>query len=105
MALQMKAAQREPYLILTKVALPDFGMPILCSFCKYSEWSGCCEEGKEVTCSHPLWQVSEDLVECAQEGCDCWGFRASTKREDAVDIVGIWLRGEYYDGAHAEVEP
>jgi len=28
---------------------------------------------------------------------DCWGFRPGISREDAVDIIGIWLLGEQPD--------
>jgi hypothetical protein len=33
----------------------------------------------------------------AYEGGDCWGFSPAYRREDCVDIVGLYLQGKYVD--------
>jgi len=85
--------QRQPYLVLSEIYLPQGGFPILCSFCKYGE---CYCTDCYCECTHPIDAISDNErhLEYAQTGGDCWGFRPTVKREDAVDIVGIWLTGK-----------
>jgi hypothetical protein len=92
----MKKAEREPYLILNKLSLPNGGIISLCSWCKYAQWEGYCEE-LECDCKHPLWRVRDYVFDDAVQGGDCWGFRPQVSREDAVDMVGIWLTGKAVD--------
>lgn len=89
----MKKAEREPYLLLTRIELPSpfNGNMGLCHFCGYAEWSGSCDES-DLECHHPLWQVPEQ-ADGAWDGTDCWGFRPCYSREDCVDMVGIHLQG------------
>lgn len=103
---QMKAKQREPWLILTQIGIPnaDYGndaSAILCSFCKHAAWTGSqCGEDNDCECEHPLIKISDNFENEAQramDGGDCWGFRPDFSREDAVDIVGIWLNNEWPD--------
>jgi len=47
----------------------------------------------ELLFQHPLERVHERDYD-VWAGEDCWGFRPAISREDAVDIVGMWLRGE-----------
>ena len=99
----MKKIDREPYCILTEVGLPDRGTAIMCCFCRYAEFVGSCGEYAECECGHPLgkeqsrtWKI-EDMIDNAMQGSDCWLFRPVCSREDAVDIVGIWLQGKHID--------
>ena len=89
----MQKAKRQAWLILNQVPFP--GTPCLCSWCKFSRWSGDCEDGY-MECEHPLDVISENS-EDVSEGRDCWGFRPNVAPEDAADIVGMWLRGEHPD--------
>lgn len=94
----MKAAQREPWLILTGIG--DSRQACMCTFCQYASWSGSPCSCMEVECEHPLYDRSIDFENMAIDryfGGDCWGFRPDISREDAADIVGIWLRGEHPD--------
>jgi hypothetical protein len=92
----MKKAQREPYLILNEVALPNGGNPNLCSWCKYAKWQGYCEDSYP-ECQHPLQIIQEQSFYIGLDRSDCWGFRPEVSREDAVDVVGIWLQGKAVD--------
>lgn len=90
----MNKAQREPYLILNN--LSDECNVVLCCWCKYAEWIGGCGEAYP-ECKHPLEVVKDRACDDAVWGSDCWAFRPEVSREDAVDVVGIWLRGEAVD--------
>jgi len=92
----MNKDQREPYLILNSIELPDGANVVLCSWCKYAEWWGCCGDGG-VNCKHPLWRISEYSDNTCDYGYDCWGFRPKVAKQDAVDIVGIYLQGKAVD--------
>ncbi len=92
----MKVGQRNPWLILTQI---EGACAIMCSFCRYAAWLGGCQE-QECECEHPLADKSwnfENEIENAMEGLDCWGFRPAYSREDAADVVGIWLNGQQPD--------
>ena len=93
----MKKEQRLGYLILNEIETP-LGECCLCTWCKFAEWSGDCEEA-DLDCKHPLWQVSEVLAEDAFSGDDCWGFRPKVSREDAVDVIGYHLQDKEVDWA------
>lgn len=99
----MKAVDRERYLVLTTIDLPNGGSAIMCTFCKFAEWyqEGACDEGY-AECKHsladrygfPAWGRS------LEAGEDCWGFRPKKDMtpEDAAEIVGIWLTGQVVVG-------
>jgi len=95
----MKKEQRQPYLILTEVELPPpfNGTLGLCHFCKYAQWSGssCCEDG-DLECTCGIWKI-EDGCWDIWAGGDCWVFRPLYAHEDCVDMVGIWLQGQWPD--------
>lgn len=82
---------REHYLVLLD-ACDDVS---LCLFCKYAPWYGDSCESSELECLHTLDVVSEGSFEVWVGQQDCWGFRPDVSREDAVDICGIFLRGEF----------
>ena len=93
--------EREAYLVLMELAqeIPDtedilLGWPSLCQWCGHAKWSGC----GELYCQHPVEGVSEVAWD-AGEGGDCQGFTPNIAREDAVDVVGIWLTGQFVDWA------
>jgi len=92
----MKREQRVGYLGLTAIGLPSGGNAIMCSFCRYSKWSGGCKEAY-AECHHSLWRVREDeseKINCGTGmGSDCWGFRPSMPIGVAADVVGLWLQG------------
>lgn len=92
----MKKANRLPYLILTKVELPDMELVALCCFCKYARWSGFCDDA-DIECTHRLSAVNDRCFDMAEKGGDCWGFRPLYHREDCVDMVGIWLQSKTID--------
>lgn len=89
----MKKLQREFWLVLNSVPLPDGVFPSLCTWCRHASWSGSCGE-VEMDCEHPLEVVNEKSDDVSGEGYDCWGFRPDIAPEDAADVVGIWLRGQ-----------
>ncbi len=93
---QTPKQMRQSYLLLNQMGIEI----CLCTWCKYATWerwgSECGES--ELLCQHPLEVVKEYGPETAWEGQgDCWGFRPWLAQEDAVDIVGMYLRGEYPD--------
>ena len=99
----MRKSKREPYYILSNVALPDGGQPIMCSFCRYAEWNGDCKEA-ECECRHSLneprtcpWTIEAMIEKTMDEGCDCFLFRPRFTPEVAADLVGIWLQGQEPD--------
>ena len=92
----MNKVKRESWLVLTGIALPDNSEVVLCCFCRYAEWQGGCKEAYP-ECHHPLDIISDACGGGAEIGDDCWGFRPTLSREDAVDIVGIWLQGKAID--------
>ena len=100
----MKKEKRFEYLLLNELqndlpGLDPVGWPCLCVWCKYVEWQGCCCSESWPECHHPL-QAVQDLSDNNSniwEGADCWGFRPKYRREDCVDVVGIWLQGKYVD--------
>ena len=88
--------EREAYLVLMELADDILlGWPSLCQWCVHAKWSGC---GSELYCQHPVEGVSEVAWD-AWEGGDCQGFTPNVAREDAVDVVGIWLTGQFVDWA------
>ena len=105
----MKKEKRAAYNGLCGIELPPMkgmeettgGYPIMCSFCRYSLWLGSpCDWEDECQCTHPLMDKywwGEDLFNRVQEGSDCWLFHPYYRIEDAADMVGIWLKGEYTD--------
>lgn len=87
--------EREAYLVLMELAEDILlGWPSLCQWCVHAKWSGC----GELYCQHPVDEVSEVAWD-AWEGGDCQGFTPNIAREDAVDVVGIWLTGQFVDWA------
>ncbi len=93
----MKKETRQAYNLLTTIATPSMSYPSLCHFCQYAEWWGSCEDA-ELACTHPL--MEQELWEPGEvwAGSDCWAFRPKVTPDEAADIVGIWLRGEFYGG-------
>lgn len=102
----MKRAQREEFLILNLLQqeIPEgpnrltVGWPCLCQWCRFACWTGsACSDDGDLECEHPLWKSELWNENDVWEGSDCWAFRQRYRREDCVDIVGLWLRGEYVD--------
>ena len=94
----MKKAQRDIYLQLANIELPEpfDGVLGLCNFCQYAEWLGYYCEDAELDCHHPL-EVIRDYSDGIWEGDDCWGFRPEYSLEDITYMIGIYLRGKYPD--------
>ena len=105
----MNRVERAPYFGLTKVTilapkLPDgrsnpyHGSELsLCSFCRYAKWTGTpCGDDGGMDCTHPLVERLEPGE--ASQGDDCWGFRPLYDVDEAADILGILLRGEWPEG-------
>jgi len=100
----MKKEKRLEYLILAfyqdEVNAPLPMCTSLCAWCRYCSWegAGCCEDNTPV-CEHPITKLADDENENqnAYSGCDCWGFRPLYRREDCVDIVGLYLQGKHVD--------
>ncbi|MDD5511957.1 MAG: hypothetical protein PHI12_14310 [Dehalococcoidales bacterium] len=100
----MKREKRLEYLILA--AFQDDKIlklemcTSLCAWCRYCSWegTGSCYENYPV-CEHPIRRLAEDeeMNMNAYSGGDCWGFRPAYRREDCVDIVGLWLQGKHVD--------
>ena len=95
----MKRVEREAYLILTRIHLPEpfDGHMGLCNLCRYASFSGdpCCGDS-ELACEHPIEKIEENSWD-AWGGGDCWAFRPQWSREDCVDLVGIHLQGLWPD--------
>jgi hypothetical protein len=103
----MKKALREEFLILNLLQqeIPDgrgttftVGWPCLCQWCKYSRWTGtACSDDGDLECLHPLWKQELWNENEVWESSDCWAFKPKYRREDCVDVVGLWLQGKYVD--------
>ena len=91
----MKREQRQAYLLLADVELPDGSSAILCSFCRYAEWSGGCKDA-ESQCRHPLADKLALVIaeEQAVEGSDCWAFRPRMSQDVAISMVSNWLQNK-----------
>lgn len=98
----MKKAEREVYRILTK----EVGA-CLCTFCKYSRFSGMCDDA-EIECQHPLVDktIYTPFEETTWPGEDCWGFRPNHPVSEIADVVGIILAEGfvqwYYDYSNSK---
>lgn len=92
----MNKEKREPYRALTTVMLPEFSTASLCAFCRYAEWIGSCEEA-DLDCKHPLGWLErwEPFDVWEGHGSDCWAFRPEVDIDEAADMVGIWLNGQF----------
>lgn len=104
----MKKEKRDEFWLLNDLnpLIPDgprssltVGWACLCQWCWYAHWTGsCCDDG-DLECEHPLLRKNDTLWEPYDvwESSDCWAFRPRFRREDCVDVVGIWLQGKYVD--------
>lgn len=105
----MKKEKRDEFWLLNDLnpAIPDgpnstltVGWACLCQWCWYARWSGGpCDGDGDLECEHPLLRKNDTLWEPYDvwESSDCWGFRSRFRREDCVDVVGLWLQGKYVD--------
>ncbi len=90
----MKKDKREPYRALGKVYTQTMAWPSLCHFCRYSRWEGDCYVA-DLYCDHPLNQFEIWEPDDVWQGSDCWAFRPNVDIDEAADMVGIWLNGQY----------
>lgn len=98
----MNKGRRDRYWMLSTL---NFKVPMtacLCQWCRYGFFSGgCCSSSLE--CEHPLEVVKDNADNVWQLDSDCWAFRPHIRLEDAIDVCGYYLRGEYVDWATVPV--
>lgn len=83
----MKAEARAGYEALAEVS------GYLCNFCRFATFYGSCGEA-EPECGHPL-EVVQAILAAGDPVERCWGFRPRYNIDEAADITGIMLRGEW----------